>query len=94
TSGDLCWFPGKMVYEIKPRGYSKGTAVEAFMKTDPFRGRKPVFIGDDLPDEDGFEAVRTFGGLGILIGPHRSTKALFQFETVSALRIWLAELPL
>jgi trehalose 6-phosphate phosphatase len=92
--GDLNWFPGKMVFEVMARNYTKGSAVEAFMAEEPFRGRKPVFIGDDLPDEDGFETVRRLGGLGILIGPMRSTKAQFRLDSVSALHAWLAKLPL
>ena len=59
---------GKMLYEIKPRGFSKATAIQAFMKESPFRGRRPVFIGDDLTDRDGFRMVEAHGGLSIAVG--------------------------
>lgn len=59
---------GKMLYEIKPRGFSKATAIQAFMKESPFRGRRPVFIGDDLTDRDGFRMAEEHGGLSIAVG--------------------------
>lgn len=93
-SGDLGMLAGKMVFEVKPRGVSKGTALAAFMKTDPFRGRSPVFIGDDLTDEDGFEAAAMLGGRGILVGAARPTKAAFRLEDVPSLHRWLAGLSL
>jgi trehalose 6-phosphate phosphatase len=91
-SGNLDVLAGKMAFEIKPRGYSKGTALAAFMAVMPFQGRTPVFLGDDLTDEDGFEAAAAQGGLGVLVGPPRPTKAMFRLENVSALHIWLTGL--
>ena len=56
---------GKMVVEILPRNVNKGQAVRRFMRLAPFRGRKPVFVGDDVTDEHGFEAAVEFGGVGL-----------------------------
>jgi len=56
---------GKMVIEILPRNVNKGHAVRRFMQLAPFRGRTPVFVGDDITDEDGFEAAVEFGGVGL-----------------------------
>jgi trehalose 6-phosphate phosphatase len=56
---------GKMVIEILPRNVSKGHAVRRFMRRAPFRGRTPVFVGDDVTDEYGFEAAVEFGGVGL-----------------------------
>jgi trehalose 6-phosphate phosphatase len=53
-----------MAWEIKPLGTNKGSAVEALMACPPFHARTPVFIGDDVTDEDGIRAARTLGGLG------------------------------
>src|ERR1700681_2334999 len=35
---------GNMMLEIKPRGFTKASAIEAFMKEPPFSGRTPVFV--------------------------------------------------
>ena len=65
---DFALVQGKMVVEARPRGISKGTALRAFMEEEPFRGRTPVFIGDDTTDEDGFIAAQELGGVGIKLG--------------------------
>jgi trehalose 6-phosphate phosphatase len=80
---------GKMVVEALPRGVSKGRAVEAFLRERPFAGRKPVFIGDDVTDEDGFEAVQRAGGVAVRVGDG-TTVALHRLPTPSAVRRWLA----
>jgi trehalose 6-phosphate phosphatase len=80
---------GKMLFEIKPRGFSKATAIQAFMKESPFRGRRPVFIGDDLTDQDGFGMVESHGGLSIAVGDH--VQGQYYLADVSAVRAWLKQ---
>ncbi|MFH1044274.1 MAG: trehalose-phosphatase [Pseudomonadota bacterium] len=82
---------GKMVLEIKPTGKDKGTAIEAFMQEHPFRGRVPIFIGDDLTDEYGFALVRRLGGHSIKVGPGASV-AEWHLADASAVRGWLDRL--
>ena len=53
-----------MAWEMKPIGADKATAVAAIMARPPFAGRTPVYIGDDVTDEDGMAAARDLGGLG------------------------------
>ncbi|MGZ5917709.1 MAG: trehalose-phosphatase [Methyloceanibacter sp.] len=65
---ELSVLPGKMVYEVRPQGADKGTAVEAFLGEAPFAGRVPVYIGDDLTDEHAFAAVNALGGVTIKLG--------------------------
>jgi len=57
-----------MVMEIKPSGKDKGTAIEEFLAEAPFRERLPVFIGDDLTDEFGFELINRVGGCSVKVG--------------------------
>jgi trehalose 6-phosphate phosphatase len=59
---------GKRVFEIKPRGFTKATAAEAFMSERPFTGRTPVFVGDDLTDEPGLRFAERAGGVSIAVG--------------------------
>jgi trehalose 6-phosphate phosphatase len=56
---------GRMVFEIRPRSVNKGRAVDLLMESEPFRGRRPVFVGDDVTDEDGFRAAARHGGEGL-----------------------------
>ena len=56
--------PGKMMIEIKRPGIDKGGGVRELMRHMPFRGRTPVFIGDDVTDEAAFAALAGFGGKG------------------------------
>ena len=65
---DFTLVAGKMVIEARPRAASKGQALRAFMREEPFVGRTPIFIGDDTTDEDGFIAAQELGGVGIKLG--------------------------
>ena len=79
---------GKMVFEIKPRGKDKGTAINEFMLEPPFKGRKPVFIGDDVTDEDGFMIVNKLGGYTIKVGVGY-TSAKWRLIDARAVSEWL-----
>lgn len=85
---ELALQPGKCVVEIKPRGINKGAAIDAFMQEAPFRGKLPVFIGDDLTDEAGFAAVNRLGGLSIKVGVG-DTQAIARLPDVAAVHQWL-----
>ena len=55
----------KQAFEVRPKGITKGRAVEVLMGQPPFSGRQPVFVGDDVTDEDGIEIAHQLGGLGL-----------------------------
>ncbi|SCC15777.1 trehalose 6-phosphate phosphatase [Kosakonia oryzendophytica] len=84
----LAMQPGKCVVELKPSGIHKGAAIEAFLKTPPFSGRKPVFVGDDLTDEHGFIVVNRLGGVSIKVGAG-ATQAKWRLGSVSDVHQWL-----
>lgn len=82
---------GKFVFEVKPSGKDKGTAIDEFMAEAPFAERRPVFVGDDLTDELGFERVNRIGGDSVKVGPG-PTRARWRLEDAAAVRRWLAQL--
>ncbi len=91
SGGQFVVRAGKSVYELAPQGYSSRAAIEAFMRQPPFAGRAPVFVGDDLTDEDGFEAVNELGGYSIRVGNMEASAARFRFSSVPAVIAWLRE---
>lgn len=78
----LIVMPASMAWEVKPSGIDKGRAVTALMQHPPFQGRTPVYIGDDVTDEDGMRAARDLGGLGLRVQEY--------FGDPAGVRAWLA----
>lgn len=80
---------GRFVIEVRQGGYDKGGAVDAFLKSGLFKGRRPVFLGDDVTDEDGFRAARAAGGLALAVGPRETRQADFHLAGPAEVRDWL-----
>ena len=80
---------GKMVVEAKFARHDKGTAVRRFMSEKPFKNRRPIFVGDDVTDEDGFAAVIDLQGLAVKVGLGPSV-ATTRFNDAASFRDWLA----
>jgi trehalose 6-phosphate phosphatase len=76
---------GKSVAEILPASAGKGKVIETFLETAPYRGRRPIFAGDDLTDENGFATINAHDGLSIRIGAGE-TVARERLATPSDLR--------
>lgn len=96
---DLRLLEGRKVAELQPQGANKGEAILAFLAQAPFAGRRPVFVGDDTTDEDGFAAVNAAGGLSLRVEDAEtrgrgSSAAQFQVAGVPALHRWLEALAL
>ncbi len=83
--------PGKCVCEIKHSGFTKATGVRELMTHEPFKGRRPIFIGDDVTDEAVFGIVPDFGGLAFSVGRHAMGVADY-FDEPREVREWLARL--
>lgn len=80
---------GKLLIEIVHPGADKAGAVHAFMREAPFAGRRPVFVGDDLTDEDGMRAAKALGGFGILVGDRLPSVAQYRLASPAAVHDWL-----
>ena len=80
---------GKSVAELVRPGADKGAALRAFMQTDPFAGSTPIFVGDDVTDEDGMRGAIEFAGFGIAVGERPSEAARYHLPTVEAVHAWL-----
>ena len=82
---------GKMVVEVQPRHHGKDRAIAAFLNEPPFGERRPIFLGDDTTDEDGFAEVNRRDGISIRIGdPRAPTAARYGLASVADALDWLA----
>ncbi|WP_162915032.1 trehalose-phosphatase [Desertibaculum subflavum] len=81
---------GKFVWEVRPMHRDKGQAVKSFMADAPFKGRRPVFIGDDVTDADGFAMVEQLGGIALPVGDLHTPRAA-AFHDAAAVRDWLRD---
>ncbi|MCB2072453.1 MAG: trehalose-phosphatase [Novosphingobium sp.] len=80
---------GKMVVELLTPGYDKGSVVAKFMEMPVFGGSRPIFLGDDITDEDAFTKVLEHEGGGVLVGPERDTAARWRLPGVAEVHAWL-----
>src|ERR1700754_930425 len=83
--------PGKFVCEIKHSGFTKATGVKELMTREPFKGRRPLFIGDDVTDETVFGIMPDFDGLAFSVG-RRAQGVAGHFDAPSDVREFLARL--
>ena len=90
--------PGKKVYEVRPQvSWDKGRAISMLLakynKVDDWT-TLPIFLGDDLTDEDGFKVVHKHNGISIFVGEPEPKSVANYFlcspsETEEFLRILL-----
>ena len=83
--------PGKCVCEIKHSGFTKATGVKELMTREPFKGRRPLFIGDDVTDETVFGIMPDYDGLAFSVG-RRAKGVAGHFDAPSDVREFLAHL--
>jgi trehalose 6-phosphate phosphatase len=81
TSDRFQLHPAHMLWEVRPIGPDKGRAVASLMQRPPFAERLPVFIGDDVTDEDGMRECRKWGGAGYRVDT--------VFHDPAGVRLWL-----
>ncbi|GAB5469790.1 MAG: trehalose-phosphatase [Rhodospirillales bacterium] len=86
----LTLLEGLCILEVKTASVNKGTALRRFMEDPPFRGRRPVFAGDDVTDEDAIRATQDLGGIAVKIGDQPSA-ARYRLPSAQAFRHWLLQ---
>lgn len=80
---------GKCVIEIVRPGADKGGAVRLLMRQPAFAGAIPVFVGDDVTDEDGMATAAELGGFGIAVGDRPFEHASYHLSSVKDVHSWL-----
>lgn len=83
---------GKLVREFRPAGFGKGRAARRLALNHP--GKRPVFLGDDVTDEEAFLAVHDLGGVAVKVGEGPSVaheRVESPAEVVALLRLWARE---
>ena len=94
SRGALVLREGKMVLEIRPRlEWDKGQSVLRLLRAPRRRakGPWPVYIGDDLTDEDAFRALGK-RGLTVHVGRRVDTLARYRLDGVDQVWTFLADL--
>jgi len=83
--------PGKQMVEIKQVGVSKAVGVRKLMSYRPFCGRRPIFFGDDVTDEDVFAIMPEYDGIAIAVGERYSAMA-HHLDRPADVRCWLEQM--
>ncbi len=73
-----------------PKGANKGSAIQQIIQQYHLSDHYPIFIGDDLTDEAGFQVINTFKGCSIKVGTG-NTVAQHRLENVTQVQAFLAE---
>jgi len=91
-SDGLRMMHGNRVIELLPRKVSKGEALRRAMQHADFAGRTPVAVGDDVTDEDAFDAAQALQGFGVHVGSRADSIARFRLPGPVVTNTWLAAL--
>ena len=90
---------GKKVYEVRPAiDWNKGKAIQLLMKRYGKGGREsgllPIYLGDDLTDEDGFQIVENYGqGISVRVGePGPDSVARYFLKSPAEVHLFLIKL--
>ena len=83
---------GRRVFELTDVNLTKGTALKRLMETPRFRGRRPLMIGDDSPDEAALETATRLGGLGLKVKGEHFKGGAIDFRDPAHVRRWLYDL--
>jgi trehalose 6-phosphate phosphatase len=83
--------PGRKIYEVLYRTRSKETAARELHTLAAFRGRRPIFIGDDAADEPCLIWAARQGGRGLKVAGEHFSADRADFADPTSVRRWLHE---
>lgn len=89
---------GHAVIELREPGPGKDAALDAFLCEPPFRGRLPVYVGDDVTDLPALQRALALGGVAIHVGTEAAhyreplPPAMHRLPDPRAVRDWLGSL--
>lgn len=86
-SEDVRVLHSRKTVEVMQKGFDKARVIDHFMRFAPFKGRRPVFLGDSLTDQPAIAYCRQVGGLGFQIGEEKDG-----FVNPAAVREWLGKM--
>jgi len=82
---------GKKVIEVRPVGSNKGKAVQ-FLLAGEYINTLPVYIGDDLTDEEAFVALGDRGITIVVADPPRASAAKYYLSDTREVHRFLSGL--
>lgn len=86
---------GSKFLEVGPTLANKGQTVAYLLERFRWPDALPVFVGDDDKDEEAFAAIKSSGGIAVVVSAApRPTVADYRLESPAEVRLWLEELTL
>ena len=84
---ELILIHGRKVFEVTQTSHDKGKALARLMATAPFKGRRPVFLGDDITDLSAIGVCLKHGGVAARVGQGETRQNAF--GSPNAVRAWI-----
>lgn len=98
STGKITVFPGKKIHEVKPNIFwNKGNAVEWLLNHETEKTKElpllPIYLGDDITDEDAFRVLSDKKGVSVRIGrPRRTSHARYFLKNIAEVFSFLKRL--
>jgi trehalose 6-phosphate phosphatase len=92
VGGERRIMAGRFVFEVVATRVSKAHAVKFLLTVPSFAGRTPIFIGDDVSDEEACQFVEEQGGLALRVAGEYYSLDRAAFRSPGEVRAWVSTL--